>query len=380
MPKKDKRLHGMYDKNVYFVKRHKNPEFGCYFDLTTDKEICNDWEDCKFYLKVGGVAFLEKVVVKGQSHREAKEKLRESNHFGGYLFFTTTSKKLRVVLYAKKTLYSPGDILISRANVVHSVIPRYHGDHPVPRVISGMKIDGRSGRDRKWEKYDGHPLKEQHNGFHYIYENDNLDVLGLVEENRRMYYGAKTGIYVPKNTTLLIQDGGRAYAHMDYYNFLVWTVCQEGAFIAIQQDFRYVFYDENDGEEYDSFLVYKEKRERFYCPNFLLLSGNHLDRILFLSPPPQFTAWILRICRVKRKFPFEAQLCVPSGGRFETVMDWEDGIKEVRRRQAKKPWLKYIEAFDNLSHADSLSELDLENTEAYPLQDENEDEDEEGDE
>ena len=370
MRRKDERLRGIYDKNVFFVKRYMSPEFGSHFTLTTKKEICNDYERFNFYLKVGGIAFLDKVSVPGQWLREAREKLRECNHFGSYLFYSTTNKKLRVVIYAKKTLYTIGDIMLSRSSLVHSVIPRYDGERYDGQMIKGMKLDLSSNRSRKWEKYDSNEDVEQHDGLHYIYESFDLTELKqdrTIEWGRQ--YKGQTGIYVPKNTTLLLQDGGRAYAHLDYHRFVVWTVCQEGAFIAIQQDFRYVFYDENDGEEYDSYLIYREKKDRFDCPNFDHFEDNNKSRVLFLKPAPEFTAWTLRMCRVRRwDCGFEAQLCVPSGGRLETVMDWEDGIREVKRRQVKKPWLKYIEPFENLSVSESLSELDLENAEAYPNQ------------
>ena len=214
MRRKDKRLRGIYDKNVFFVKRYMSPEFGSHFTLTTKKEICNDYERFKFYLKVGGIAFLDKVSVPGQWLREAREKLRESNHFGSYLFYSTTNKKLRVVIYAKKTLYTIGDIMLSRSSLVHSVIPRYDGERYDGQMIKGMKLDLSSNRSRKWEKYDSNEDVEQHDGLHYIYESFDLTELKqdrTIEWGRQ--YKGQTGIYVPKNTTLLLQDGGRAYAH-----------------------------------------------------------------------------------------------------------------------------------------------------------------------
>ena len=342
----DKRDKGIDQKNVFFVKRYNRRERSSYFDITIDKEICNedlDEEICKFYLKVGGVTFLEPIAVAGQHYREAKQRLRQSKHFGTYLFYSTSDDKLRGVIYAKKKLFSPGDVLLSRSSAIHSVIPRYDGYSNPPKVITGIQCEFRTGSTRQWRRFDGSDI-EYYNGFHDIWEDEELKDIDLTPKNYwRPKESIKTAIYVPKNTSLVVQDGGRAFAFIDYAYYMGWTLLQEGAILMTNFNFTFVFYDENDGDEYDFELVYRLKRDRFDCPGFELLAKNDMNRLLVLSPPPTMTAWMLRICKIERQLDWEAQLCVPSDGRLQQVFDWDTGLEQVDEWQARRPWNKYIE-------------------------------------
>ncbi len=61
-------------------------------------------------------------------------------------------------------------------------------------------------------------------------------------------------------------------------------------------------------------------------------------------------------------------LGIPTDGQFEEVFNCKDGIEEedIIKRQAIKPWKKYVEIVGQLENDNKFTSINLRITEAYP--------------
>ena len=368
-----KRKTGIDDKMVFFVRRYSEPVFGSYFEYRVDKEVCNPNDPFKFYLKVGGITYLPKKQTNGKKFKSSAEKLLESQYFGSYVFYGQTDRKLRCLLYARRTLL-PGEKLLGTSAPLHNIIPRPEGLRK-NALVTGIKIQNSYMSNRRWTRYDL-ISKQDHKGFFEIYEKDNLNQLFSgtpIEEE----VSPRVGIYVPANTSLLMVDSPRQNLYVDYCRGFVYTLFQEGSFICTDRPFTLVFYDEDEAEEYDMTRLFAQKTDRLKeCPNLERLMNLRpgtgvRHAVIFLKSAPNRTFWTIRANRIRRNRELEVQLCLPSGGQFEDIMYWNEGIEEVRRRWDAKPWNKYIEPLIlspliDPKDAPNLEPIDLDRDEPYP--------------
>lgn len=358
----------IYEKRQYFVKRFADKLNGSHFEFLLQKEICNSYEENRFYLKIAGISRLPRKPVPGQKIKTSAEKLKESQYYGSYVYIGDIDRKIRCLLYARKKGW-PQQKLVGFPGTLNSVIPRYEGK--TGHLIIGMKIKDSIRSSRKWSKYDDKNNKFESKG---LYEMKSLSEMNYEFLNRRIRLNQiVTGIYVSKNTSLLMVDTTQPRLHCDLARNHVYTLFQEGGFVGTKCQTFFCFYDIEEDEEFDSNSLYANKKhllkESRNLNNLIEKQSNELrsDRIIFLKSASKHTFWTLRVTRIDITEPIECQLCIPTGGQFENVLPWNEGIKVVRRRHERNPWHKYIEL--NTSITDSANENGLE--QAYPL-DENE--------
>jgi hypothetical protein len=347
---------GIDHKQVFYVKRVRDTVDGNYFVYSQSKVICNPTERLKFYLKVGGIVFAEKKKVPGSQVSTCAERFKESDYFGTYLYYSITDLKLRTVTTARR-IGLPDKKLVSGVGTLHSVIPRYDGGfghHPI--LTCSMRIDDGNRDSRKWTKFDG--KKNEHNGFYEINENVDLIDFQRIADNNIGH--SLLGIYVTDNTSLMMIDATSHHLFNDLLRDYNYTVFQSGALIVVQNRFYFKFYDIEESEMYTKEEFLQKKRE-------LMPSTKNLDNlsspypIIFLKSAPNFTFWTLRVSSKRcNGFGRCTQLCIPTGGQFEEVFDWQRGVEEIVRRRSLKPWTKYISTeFKN-------NFVDINVNEAYP--------------
>jgi hypothetical protein len=343
---------GLNHKEVYYGIRHKDMRNGSYFTYSCEKVVCNPNERYKFYLKIGGIVYAPSKKVEGRKKSMIQEKIKESEYFGSYLVYSGADRKLKAITYCRKRGW-PQQKLVSGLSMINSVIPRIDGRRG--HLIIGLSINGSENfSTTRWTLYDR--PKSQHYGISEIPEYDCL--LNTLRTYKLV------GIYVSQNTSLLMIDETEIMSHIynDLFKYRNYTVVQEGGFLLIEADFFCKFLDIEESQVFSLQELYVNKANYFS-------STQHFDNICGLNPviilksAPNFTFWTLRISEKNNNSIRTVQLCIPTGGQFEEVFDWNSGIQQVMQRQALKPWNKYIEEDTRNSR---FIDIDPDVSEPYP--------------
>ena len=350
----------IYDKRQYFVRRFSDKIDGSHFDICDEKVVCNPNERNKFYLKIAGISQLSRKPVPGQKIRTSAEKLKESEFYGSYVYIGDLDRKLRCLLYARKKGW-PQQKLVAIPGTLNSVIPRYDGT--TGQLIFGMRILESRLSDRKWTKYDNKNANFEWKGFYEM--TDLLEMRTDFLDFRFDSLETMTGIYVSKNTSLLMVDTTQPRLHCDLARHYIYTLFQEGGFVAFKCQLFFCLYDVEEDEELDSNALFAQKRHLLKDsrnlqnliekPQQTIASKKH--RIIFLKSTPKHTFWTLRVTRISISEPLECQICIPTGGQFENILPWNEGIKVVQRRHRRKPWNKYIELTDSQTISTNVNDL-----------------------
>lgn len=369
---------GIDDKRVFFVQRTPNAVTGSYFEYKTEKVICNPSEVFHFYLKIGAITYLPRKEVPGKKISTSAERIKDSKYYGSYLYYGQSDQKIRCILYAKRKLL-PEEKLISQPSCLNSVIPRYCGQRR-GTVVVGMKVVESVSSDRLWSRYDNKTnIRRNHPGFWEITGTTDLRNIFAILPNARFGRtptGPDTLLYIGANTSLIMVDTARAHLYLDYAREFVYTLFQEGGVVCFNRKFTYSFYDEEESEEYDAYRLFEEKFNKMKgTPNLerlLPIPDQDNRKVIFLKSGHNHTLWTLRVNKYRRAREMDVMLCIPSGGQFELIHNWEDGIREVNRRHVMQPWRKYIQEAKStsmISRANgNLSKIDLSSKEPYPKQ------------
>jgi hypothetical protein len=346
---------GLNHKEVYYGIRHKDVRNGSYFTYSCEKTVCNPNERHKFYLKIGGIVYAPSKKVEGRKKSMIQEKIKESDYFGSYLVYSGADRKLRAITYCRKRGW-PQQKLVSGLSMINSVIPRIEGRRG--HLIIGLSIDGSENISaRRWTLYD--KAKSQHYGISEIPE-----YYSLINTLPRAHRSHKlVGIYVSQNTSLLmIDETEMSHIYNDLFKYRNYTVVQEGGFLLIEAEFFCKFLDIEESKVFSLQELYANKANYFSSTQHF---GNicRSNPVIILKSAPNFTFWTLRISEKNDNFIRTVQLCIPTGGQFEEVFDWNSGIEEVMRRQSLKPWNKYIEEDTRKSR---FMDIDPDVSEPYP--------------
>jgi hypothetical protein len=345
-------------KQVFYAKRVRDTVDGNYFVISRKPVICNGSDLQKFCLKIGGLIYARKKKIPGKRISSCAERFKELDTFGSYVYYCSTDLKLRCVTYVRKTGF-PDNKVVSGIGVLNNVIPRFDGRNQ--NLITIMRIDTYMTADRRWTKFDG-KANDGNLGYHEL--NVDFDfgpVIGILNLFRRRYFG----IYVTENTSLLMIDETRHNVFNDLIRNRVYTLFQSGAFIFVELSMYYKFYYLEESESFEPYQM-SEKRELMpKTRNFENIRFANI--ILFLKPAEDNAFWTLRCVR-ENDFIDQRHvvLGIPSGGQFEDVLDWDEGIDEVYRRQAIKPWNKYVKLLGEKNSAFIVREINLNLNESYP--------------
>lgn len=97
---------GIDYKEVHYLVRVRDSVEGSHFLLTHKRTVCNPKGRVKFYLKVGGIAFMQSKKVEGRKKSMIAANVKVSLYFGSYLLYTARDSKLRTITYCRKRLAS----------------------------------------------------------------------------------------------------------------------------------------------------------------------------------------------------------------------------------------------------------------------------------
>ncbi len=214
---------------------------------------------------------------------------------------------------------------------------------------------------RRWTKFDGE-ANDENLGYHEL----NVDFnFGPVIENLNSIQKRFFGIYVTENTSLLMIDETKHNVFNDLTRNRVYTLFQSGAFIFIELFMYYKFYYLEESQSFKSFQMSDKQELMPETRNFENIRYGNI--ILFLKPAEDNAFWTLR-CVYDNDFFYKRHvvLGIPSGGQFEDVLEWNEGIDEVYRRQAMKPWNKYVKLSGEKNSAFIVREINLNLNESYP--------------
>jgi hypothetical protein len=357
------RRQGIHFKEVFFARRVRDSVDGNYFTYNVKKKICNPKDEVKYYLKIGGIVFAEKKKVKGKKICSCAERFKDFNTFGSFVFYCENDTKLRTITYCRRNGL-PEKKLVSGIGVLNSVIPRSDGKSET--MITGIKINSDSeSYDRSWTRFDGLLAGKEHKGFFELVENfDYNQYIGVSElnPNRKSF----VGIYITENTSLLMVDETKEHLFNDLIRGRVYTLFQEGALIICEEtDFLFKFYDVEESESLTQNQMYSKQKFMPSTRNMDHLFGE--NPIIFLKPDGCYAMWTLRVTAIRSDTRRRKTILgIPTDGQFEEVFNCKDGIEEVIKRQALKPWKKYVEIFGQPENDNKFTSIDLRITEAYP--------------
>jgi hypothetical protein len=345
-------------KQVFYAKRVEDTVDGNYFVISRKPIICNGSDRKKFSLKIGGLIYARKKKIPGKRISSCAERFKELDTFGSYVYYCSTDLKLRCVTYVRKSGF-PDKKVVSGIGVLNNVIPRYDGTNQ--KLITIMKIDMNMTADRRWTKFDG-KTNGENLGYHELNVDFNFGpVIEELDRIQKRYFG----IYVTENTSLLMIDETRHNVFNDLIRNRVYTLFQSGAFIFIELYMYYKFYYLEESQSFEPDQM-SDKRELMpETRNFEYIK--YANIILFLKPAQDNAFWTLRcVCENDFLDQRHVVLGIPSGGQFEDVLDWNEGIDEVYRRQTMEPWKKYVKLLGKENSAFIDSEINLNLNQSYP--------------
>ena len=359
------------NKRLFYVRRDVDKEMGSYFEYSHTKLVCNRTDLHRFYLMVAAILYLPTKPDPEKPVSKFSQMIKECDVFGSYVYIEGTDKKLRTLLYTRKKGF-PQNKSVSCRGTVNSVIPRHDGS--TGHVVIGMMIiNSAANSDRHWTRYDDPQHRHESKGFFEMTKLSQINrLMNIVGERDDLFV-----IYVGTNTSLLMVDVTEPHLITDKIHHNVYTVFQEGSVLAFNCKLYFRFCDTEEDKEYDADSLYTEKRDQLSNSfNLYLFNRFRRDvgvrRVLFLTETLKHTFWTLKVRRISDGFPLECLLCIPSGGQFGRIHEWEKGLRLVNGRQNLKPWIKYIEPV--LLGPIRKLPLNVKSKQCYPLSEESDSE------